>query len=125
MCIRDSFFHKTGTVYAPYVGEGKPPVQDRGNPLYTSEGGKAVLVGDPIAHPDASWERDYLEPGGDYFTVTYSGTSFLDDMGSGYCGLTVSDQMMLTDFYLHGHDTVWNKKQELSAWAVGYMGSPC
>ena len=120
--IIEYFFHKTGTVYAPYVGEGKPPVQKRGDG-YTSEGGKAFFIGDPLAHSDAKWDRRYLEPGGDYFVVSYDGTSFLDDLG--YCGLDVDEQMMVADFYLYGYDTAWNKKQELSAWAVGYMGSAC
>jgi len=122
--IIEYFFHKTGTVYAPYVGEGKPPVKNRGG-NYLSEGGKAVFAGDPLVHSNAVWERRYLNPGGDYFTVTYDGgTDFLvGDWGS--LDTNAQNQMQLADFYLYGYDTVWNKKQELSAWAVGYMGSVC
>lgn len=121
--IIEYFFHKTGTVYAPYVGEGKPPVQDRGG-NYLSEGGKAVFAGDPLTHEKANWDRRYLEPGGDYFVVTYDGTDFLvGDWGT--LNLNIDDQMQLTDFYLYGYDTTWNKRQELSAWAIGYMDSVC
>ena len=88
---------------------------------YTGEGGRACYVGDPLGHPDASYSKRYLDPGGDYLLISYDGTEFLKETNT--CGLDVDDQFSLIDMYIVADDAFWGRKTELRVFSVMYQKS--